>query len=926
MSDADVQQRIARLSPEKRALLERRLMGGQRAASYQPIPVRASRGRFPMSFAQQRLWVLDQIDPAGSLSYHLPRALRITGALDVEALQRTLDAIVRRHEVLRTTFAYAGDTPVQVINQPRRVEMPIVDLSQGGRAHRESELKRLLVDKSRLRFDLSKDLMLRATLFKLADDDHVLLSVTHHIASDAWSRGVFFGEMSSLYNAFTSGLASQLPDLPIQYGDFACWQRERLQGETLNAQLDYWKRQLADMPALLELPTDRSRPPAMTFRGARLAFTISADHCEQLKALSRRHKATLFMTLLAAFQTLLYRYTGQHDIAVGSPIANRGRVEIEPLIGLLLNTLVLRTDLSGNPSFSDLLDRVRGVALDGYANQDIPFERLVEELRPERDLSRNPLFQVMFILQNAPRQDLELSGLAVAPVEVEADTAQFDLRMTIQESDGGLSASLEYSTDLFDDATITRMIGHFQSLLSSIVADPDQPISELPLLTEGERHQALVLWNETASDYPDGLCIHELVEAQAERTPDAIAIVHGDDRLTYRELDERASDLGRRLSAAGVGRETLVGIYTRRSTGTIEAILGTLKAGGAYVPLDPTYPRERLEFMIEDSQVHVLLTQRDLFEELPNAGRRVICLDAVEEEGTGGATPIPEKQIDQDGLAYVIYTSGSTGKPKGVTVSHRAVLNTLYWLRDAFDVGPDDVVAQKTATSFTDSVWELFLPLISGATLAILDDSVVKDPDLLRAGLENHGVTITQFVPPQMAAFLEALRLRGEADPLPRLRWVFNGGEALPAAIARDWYTLFRRAKIANIYGMTESAIYATSYILESRPDDGQTSIPIGKPIANARVYVLDAHGQPCPANVPGEICVGGVGLSHGYLNRPELTAEKFVPDPYDDRPGARFYRTGDLGRFLADGTIEYIGRTDSQVKVRDFSEKNVAL
>ena len=515
MSDADLQQRIARLSPEKRALLERRLLGGERAASYQAIPVQASRDRFPMSFAQQRLWVLDQIDPAGSLPYHLPRALRITGALDVEALQRALDTVVQRHEVLRTTFAYAGDSPVQVVNPPRRVEMPIVDLSQEDRVHRESELQRLLVYKSGLRFDLSKDLMLRATLFKLAEGDHVLLTVTHHIASDAWSRGILLGEMSALYNAFSSGRESPLPDLPIQHGDFACWQRERLQGETLTAQLDYWKRQLAGLPALLELPTDRPRPPAMTFRGARQAFTISADICEQLKALSRRHEATLFMTLLGAFQTLLYRYTGQEDIAVGSPIANRGRVEIEPLIGFLLNTLVLRADLSGNPSFSELLGRVREVALDGYANQDVPFERLVEELRPERDLSRNPLFQVMFIFQNAPRQDLDLTGLTVAPVEVDADTAQFDLRMTTQESDGGLSASLEYSTDLFDDATITRMIGHFQSLLSSLVADPDKPISELPLLTEGERHQALVQWNETASDYPDGLCIDELVAGVA---------------------------------------------------------------------------------------------------------------------------------------------------------------------------------------------------------------------------------------------------------------------------------------------------------------------------------------------------------------------------------------------------------------------------
>src|SRR3990172_5937896 len=625
---SDLSYRIDTLSPEERALLELWLIKKSAAvANEYAIPQREVTGPCPLSFAQQRLWFLDQIEPNTPL-YNIPTAVRLSGALNIEALQKTLDAIVARHEVLRTTFVSVDGGPVQVIAESRSVEMSVIDLSEWPKAEQGAEVQHLLDEEAKRPFNLSQDLMLRATLLRLGEQDHVLLLVMHHIASDGWSMGVLFRELSALYGAFSSGGPSPLPELPIQYADFAHWQRQWLQGEVLESQLSYWKKQLNGSLPVLELPTDHPRPPVQTFLGAWQSLVLPKALSESLKALSRQEGVTLFMTLLGAFQTLLHRYASQDDVVVGTPVANRNRAEIEGLIGFFVNTLVMRTDLSGNPSFRELLAQVREVALGAYAHQDLPFEKLVEELHPKRDLSRNPLFQVGFVLQNAGRQALELLGLTLNPLEVGSGTAKFDLTLSMVEGAEGLRGTLEYNTDLFDAATVTRMLGHYQRLLEGIVANPEQRISDLPLLTEAERKQLLVEWNGTKADYPKDKCIHELFEAQVERTPEAIAVVFEDKQLTYSELNARANQLAHHLRALGVWPEVLVGIYMERSLEMVVGLLGILKAGGAYVPLDLTYPKERLAFMLEDTQVPVLLTQERLVSGLPQHGATVVCLDA----------------------------------------------------------------------------------------------------------------------------------------------------------------------------------------------------------------------------------------------------------------------------------------------------------
>lgn len=862
---------------------------------------------FPTSFAQQRLWFIDQIEP-GNPFYNLPAAVLLKGRLNVVVLELSFKEIVRRHEALRTTFATVDGQPVQVVGEKINFGLQVLDLQQLAKTEREEKLKQLAAEEASKPFDLTKGPLLRASLLQLDAEEYVLLLTLHHIIFDGWSIGVFLQELAALYEAFSIGKPSPLPELSIQYADFAIWQREWLAGDRLQTQLNYWKKQLSGAPPLLELPADRPRPPVQTYRGAKESFLIPKTLTAALKKLSRQENATLFMTLLAAFKTLLYRYTGQADIPVGSPIANRNRAEIQGLIGFFVNTLVLRTDLSGDRTFRQLLDRIREVSLEAYAHQDLPFEKLVEELQPDRNLSYNPLFQVAFVLQTAPVAAESIAGLNLTLLDVENQTAKVDLTLYLEEKQEEISGQFEYSTDLFDAATIRRMAEHFIVLLEGITANPDSQIEELPLLGEKERHQLLVEWNDTHADYSSDRCIHQLFEAQAARTPDAIAVVFEDQKLTYRELNERANQLAHYLQKLGVKPEVLVGICTERSLDTIVGILGILKAGGAYVPLDPAYPRDRLAFTLEDAQISVLLTQQKLLKILPECSAKVIELDQWEEEQNFSEKSRSDFKFNQQNhskLAYVIYTSGSTGRPKGVAIEHRSAVAFLHWAKEVFSPEELGGVLASTSICFDLSVFELFAPLSWGGT-AILAENALHLPTLKTA----EKVTLINTVP---SAIAELLRINGIPETV---RTVNLAGEPLPNTLAQQLYQLPHIQKVFNLYGPSEDTTYSTFALIEK---GAERMPPIGSPIANTQIYLLDRSLNPVPLGVPGELHIGGAGLARGYLNRPELTAQKFIPNPFSNSPDARLYKTGDLARYLPDGNIEYLGRIDSQVKIRGY-------
>jgi amino acid adenylation domain-containing protein len=872
-----------------------------------PLSPVSRSANLPLSFAQQRLWFLDQLEPNSPL-YNVPQAIRLQGPLQVKALHQTLNTIVARHETLRTTFHAVDGIPRQVIAEHRTVALPLIDLSAWPEAAREAEAHRLIREEALHPFDLARDVLVRATLLRLGPAEHILLLTMHHIASDGWSMKVLSHEVAALYEAFTRGAPSPLPGLPIQYADYAVWQREWLQGEVLEAQLAYWREQLAGVPELA-LPLDHPRPAIQTFRGARHALRISQPMTEALKALSQREGVTLFMTLLAAFQTLLQRYTGQDDIAVGSPIAGRTRAEAEGLIGCFVNTLVLRTDLSGNPPFRELLQRVREVALGAHAHQDLPFERLVEALQPERRLSHAPLFQAMFSLENAPRQALHLSGLTLTPLDVDGGTAKFDLTLSIVEEAAGVRATLGYNTDLFEAATMRRVLGHFQSLLEGLVAHPAQRLAELPLLTEPERQQLLVEWNATKAEYPADQCLPQLFEAQVARTPEAIAVVFEDQQLTYRELNDRANQLAHHLRALGVGPEGLVGLYMGRSLEMIVGLLGILKAGGAYVPLDPESPHERLAYLLDDSGAAVLVTAQPWKDQLPSSGAHVVDMDQV--DGSSPRGPVDDG-VQSANLAYVIYTSGSTGAPKGVAVEHRAACNNLLWMQRQFPLTPADRVPLKYSVAFDVAVWEIFGPLIAGARLVIAPHGAQRDPDLFIPFLREHEITVLDLVPSLLRALLKEPQFRHCVS----LRRVTCGGEPLDPDLRRLFFEQFD-IELNNMYGPTEATITTTWWTCSGA--DPAHTVPIGRPIANLQTYLLDANLQPVPIGVPGELHIGGDGLARGYWNRPQLTAETFIPNPFSSEPRARLYKTGDLARYLPDGNIEFLGRLDHQVKIRGF-------
>ncbi|HEX5758263.1 MAG TPA: amino acid adenylation domain-containing protein [Thermoanaerobaculia bacterium] len=903
----------------------------QRAAEGPPPPPIARRvwsGPAPASFAQERLWFLEQLGEEGA-SYVVPVAYRLQGALDRAALAAALAEVVRRHAALRTTFraADALDAPervLQVVAPQAALPLPVADLGGLGAARAEAELRRLLAAAGARGFDLARGPLVRAALLRRTAEDHVLFVSLHHIVSDGWSLGVLRRELAALYGAFAEGRPSPLPELPVQYADFAAWQREWLRGETLAAQLASWRRALAGAPAVLELPADRPRPAAQTFRGATLPFRLAPEPSAALAALARRHGATLFMTLLAGFQALLARWTGAEDLVVGSPIANRNRAEVEGLIGFFVNTLALRGDLAGDPSFAALLGRTAATTLEAYAHQDLPFEKLVEELRPERDLAHSPLFQVLLILQNAPEGELELPGLVLSRLTIESGGAKFDLTLAFADQDGALAGAVEYNRDLFDPATAARFAAHLRNLLAAAVADPERRLSELPILEPAELQAVLCDWSE-GGELPDisgdeGL-LHALVAAQAARTPERTALVWAPEEgerveLTYAELDGRAERLARRLAALGVGPEVRVGVALARTVDLPVALLAILKAGGAYVPLDPNYPTARLALMIADAATGqgglVMLTQERLLprlQELAATGVSFLCTDGLG-DATPEAPPFPTQPLAAltqplpSNLAYVIYTSGSTGRPKGVAIEHRSAAAFVRWSRGRFSDAELAGVFASTSINFDLSVYELFVPLACGGKVILGDDalSLATTP---AAG----EVTLVNTVP---SAIAELLRLG--AVP-PSVRTVNLAGEPLRGSLAERVHAAPGVERLWNLYGPTEDTTYSTF----ARVPVGGGEPTIGRPLGGSRAYVLDRAGNPAPPGVPGELLLAGAGLARGYLHRPELTAERFVPDPFAVAPGARMYRTGDLARWLPDGRLGYLGRLDHQVKVRGF-------
>jgi amino acid adenylation domain-containing protein len=905
----------AGLSAKRRALLGA-LMGAEREGL---IVRRAVEGACPLSFAQQRLWFLDQLEPDNHF-YNITRAVRMRGPLDVTALQQTLSALVARHEVLRTGFGLVEQEPKQFVAEPAPLPLPLYDLRGLAAEERDGEVRRMVLAHGRRPFQLAAAPLLRASLLRLDADEHVLLLAMHHIVSDAWSMGILIREMAASYEAFSRGQESPLGELPIQYADYAVWQRGWLQGDVLEGQLSYWRKQLADAPGMLELPTDRPRPAASSYRGAALRFALSAELSERLRELARREGVTLHMLLLAAWQTLLMRYTGQEDVVVGSPVAGRTRAETEPLIGFFVNTLVLRTDLSGDPTFKELLSRVREVCLGAYAHQEVPFEKVVEDLAPERSLSSNPLFQVMFAMQNAPKEELKLGGLRLEQIETESGTSAFDLMLAAQETDGVLCGALQYSTDLFDAATAERMLRHFRTLLEGAAADSRRRLSLLPLLEERERRQVVYDWNDTRAEYPRA-CAHQLFERQAAETPDATALVCGDERLTYAELNARANRLARRLHRLGVGPESRVGVLMGRSAWMIAGLLGVLKAGAAYVPLDPEYPRERLRFMLEDAGVGVLLTEQGLAEGIGEHAETLVCVDADAELIAAEQETNPAHAVEAEQAAYVIYTSGSTGNPKGVVVQHHSLVNYITAANRTYGLKAGDRLLQFASISFDTSAEDIYNCLLHGATLVLRDDAMLASAPVFLAACRELGITVFNF-PTAYWHQLTAALTAEEWARNEQVRLVIIGGErALPERV-RQWQTLTAgRVRLVNAYGPTEATISSTHFDFNT-PNDLSTSsreVLIGRPAGNTQVYVLDASLNPAPVGVPGELYIGGKGVARGYLNRPALTAEKFVPDPFSFDGGARLYRTGDVVRWRAAGELEFVGRADNQVKVRGF-------
>ncbi len=900
--------RQEQLSSAKQALLQKWLKARPGSAA---IPRRPPQEHAPLSFAQQRLWFLEHLLP-GTHVYNMTEAMHLSGRLNIAALEQSFREILRRHETLRTSFVVVDGQPVQMIAAELELDVPVIDLRDLPADERAAAAQQQMIGQDQQPFDLGRVPLIRMRLLRLADEEHVLVVTMHHIISDGWSMGVLIRELTTLYSAFVNGQPSPLPALPIQYADFAHWQQQMAQNGSLDTHLSYWKGKLGDEPPLLELPTDYPSPAVPSFRGQRRKMLLPNDLNEALKSLARQEGGTLFTVLLAALTTLFYRYSGQEDIAIGTPIASRNRAELEALVGFFVNTLVLRVDLSGRPTFRDLLRRATAVALEAYQHQDLPFEKLVEVLQPERSLSHSPLFRVMFVLQNAPFPALDMAGVTGRPETPPHDTAMFDLMVTAMETSEGLHIALEYNTELFAAETIGRMGQHLHTLLKGIVATPDAHLEALPLLTPAEQQHLIYDLNATHVPYDLSACLHHHIEAQVERTPDAPALIFEDQHLTYRELNDRANRLAHCLQQHGIGPESIVAICLERSLDLVVGLLAILKAGGAYLPLDLAYPPDRLRLMLQDARHPLLLTHSPETADLLQHQGPCVCLATDGDQIDQQPASNPTSTTAPDNLAYVIYTSGSTGKPKGVQNIHRAIVNRLLWMQAAYGLTSADRVLQKTPSSFDVSVWEFFWPLMTGACLVVARPGGHQDSAYLVELIQQQQITTLHFVPSMLQVFVQAAGV----ERCTSLRRVICSGEALPMELQQRFYARLH-AELHNLYGPTEAAVDVTYWPCPR--DDTRLSVPIGYPIHNVQIHILDRTFQPVPQGVPGELFIGGVGLARGYAHRPALTAEKFVPNPYSREPGARLYRTGDLVRYLPDGAIEFLGRIDHQVKLRGF-------
>jgi amino acid adenylation domain-containing protein len=908
-----IKDRIAALSPEQRKLLELRLKQKQ----INPISPRKASDILGLSPMQEGLWLAHQLQPDLPL-YNESSLFKLTGKLDIKALEKSINKIIDRHEILRTSFQVIEDKVTQVVTKELTISVLAIDLTEYSLSEREAEIKSIVNYYSQQLFNLEELPLLRSIIITLSERQHLMLVTMHHLISDGWSWGIFCQELAAFYRGVS------LPDLAIQYGDFTLWYKKSIR-EKITPQLNYWQQQLKDAPPILELPTDYPRPVKASYRGKRVTFTIPHQLTKQLKALSKRENVTTFMLLLVAWKTFLYRYTQQTDIVIGTPVANRNNIETENLIGCFINTIVLRTNLEDNSSFLELLQQVKNTTLEAYQYQDLPFEELVKKLKIERSLTINPLFQVMFVYQEAPLLSFDLPDLTITPLPIDNGIAKFDLTLYIEDTKEELIGFLEYSSDLFHDETIKRTLANFQTLLTGIATNPNTNISRLSLLAEAEKNKLLVEWNNTQKDYPLDICLHQLFEKQVTKTPDAIAVVFEDKHLTYAELNNKANRLAHYLQQLGIGKDILVGICLERSLEMVVGLLAILKAGGAYVPIDPSYPLERINLIIEDADLKIVLTQHYLQESLSSHQGRLICLDTDWEMGrlgdgeTGGWRDCklaePNYFINQvnittpDNLAYVIYTSGSTGTPKGAMNTHRGICNRLLWMQETYQLTPNDAVLQKTPFSFDVSVWEFFWTLITGARLVIAKPGGHQDSTYLVKKIAQHNVTTIHFVPSMLQVFLKTPAV----ENLTSLKRVICSGEALPVALQEKFFAKLN-AELHNLYGPTEAAIDVTSW--QCQPNTNLNTVAIGRPIANTQIYILDRHLQPLPIGVPGELYIGGVGVAKGYLNRPELTTKAFLDTPLQD---GKLYKTGDRARYLHNGNIEYIGRIDNQVKLRGF-------
>jgi amino acid adenylation domain-containing protein len=899
----------------------------ERAAPAVPVEPLPRRERAPMSFAQQRLWFVDRLAP-GNTAYNNPVTIRLTGPLDVPALTASLEEIVRRHDILRTTFAVTDGEPLQIVGPPEPVDLPVRDLRDRPEAEREREAWREMAELVKLPFDLARGPVRRHALLRLGDEEHLFVTVMHHILWDEWSQGIFVAELAALYEAFRDARTAPLPPLPIQFTDYAVWQRETLQGDVLEGHLSYWRERLDGVPRVLALPTDRPRPAAQSFRGASRPFSFPVEVHRGVAAVSQRHGVTPFMTLMAAFQALLWRYTGQEDLLVSTGTGGRGRVDAERLIGCFINILLLRGDLSGNPSFPELLERTRATTLGAFAHQDLPFELLVEALKVERDPSTPPLAQVMLVYLNVPQTRIELRDLTVEGVRIERSAAQLDLTLYLGEENGTLGGHLEYNTDLFEAATVERLLGHFQRLLEEVTpAGGTRPLTEVPLLRDAERAQAVHDWNRTAAPYPQAP-LHELFEARADARSGAPALIFADQPFSYQEIDQRANRLAHRLLRLGEGAAIRnVGVALRHSPEVVVALQGILKAGGAYVPLDPDYPQERLSYMVEAARVQILITESALAGRFAGVGVPTLLVDAEAEDIAAESAERPAAGATLDDLVYVIFTSGSTGRPKGVLLDHRGRVSNFHDFNHRFDVGYGDRILALSSLSFDMSAYDILGTLSAGGALVLPKPEERLEPAAWTRMMARHRVSVWHSVPALLEMLVDHLERHPDAAPaaLASLRLVLLGGDWIPVGLPARLRALSPRPEtlqIISMGGATEVSMDSTIFEI-TRVDPSWKSIPYGVPMANQTAYVMSPGSpvgiEPAPVGVAGELVLGGIGVGCGYFGRPELTAEKFVPDALSGRPGSRVYRTGDLARYRPDGVLELLGRMDNQVKIRGF-------